>query len=53
MLTSFQTLLSDLATYTRNTMAPSKTPEATFFLYPEPTPTQTKAFELLAIQPRM
>ncbi len=50
---SFRTLLTDLATYTRNTMAVSQTPEATFFLYPEPTPTQAKALELLAIQPRM
>ena len=50
---SFQTLLADLATYTRNTMAIRETPETTFFLYPDPTPSQAKAFELLAIPPRM
>jgi hypothetical protein len=50
---SFRTLLADLATYTRNTMALSQTPETTFFLYPEPTPIQAKTFELLAVQPRM
>jgi len=50
---SFPTLLADLATYTRNTMAPRQTLENTFFLYPELAPTQAKAFELLGIQPRM
>lgn len=50
---SFQSLLAELATFTRNTMAMAAAPQDTFLLYPQPTPTQLRAFELLAVQPRM
>lgn len=49
---SFQSLLAELATFTRNTMAIAATPHDTFLLYPQPTPTQRRAFELLAVHPR-
>jgi transposase len=49
---SFRTLLADLATFTRNTMAIDEAPSETFFLYPEPTPIQEKAFTLLGITPK-
>jgi hypothetical protein len=49
---SFHTLLADLATFTRNTMALSQAPEATFFLYPVATPIQSKAFQLLEVPAR-
>ncbi len=44
---SFRTLLADLATITRNTMTIDAAPSDTFFLYPELTPVQAKAFALL------
>ena len=50
---SFQSLLADLATFTRNTMAMAAAPHDTFLLYPQPTPTQLRAFQLLAVQPRL
>ena len=50
---SFQSLLAELATFTRNTMAIAAAPHDTFLLYPQPTPTQRRAFELLALQPRL
>ena len=50
---SFQSLLAELATFTRNTMAIATAPLDTFLLYPQPTPTQRRAFELLAVQPRL
>jgi len=50
---SFQSLLAELATFTRNTMALTAATEDTFLLYPQPTPTQRRAFDLLAIQPRL
>jgi len=50
---SFQSLLAELATFTRNTMAMAAAPHDTFLLYPQPTPTQLRAFELLAVQPRL
>lgn len=50
---SFQSLLAELATLTRNTMAMAAAPQDTFLLYPQPTPIQLRAFELLAVQPRM
>jgi len=50
---SFQSLLAELATFTRNTMAMAAVPQDTFLLYPQPTPTQLRAFELLAVQPRL
>jgi transposase len=50
---SFQSLLAELATFTRNTMAMAGAPHDTFLVYPQPTPTQRRAFELLAVQPRL
>jgi hypothetical protein len=50
---SFQSLLAELATFTRNTMAMAGAPHDTFLLYPQPTPIQLRAFELLAVQPRL
>ncbi len=50
---SFQSLLAELATFTRNTMAIAAAADDTFLLYPQPTPTQLRAFELLAVQPRL
>ena len=50
---NFQSLLAELATFTRNTMAMAAAPHDTFLLYPQPTPTQLRAFELLAVQPRL
>ncbi len=50
---SFQSLLAELATFTRNTMAMPAASHHTFLLYPQPTPTQRRAFELLAVQPRL
>jgi DDE family transposase len=49
---SFQSLLAELATFTRNTMAVAAAPEDTFLLYPQPTPLQLRAFELLGISAR-
>jgi len=50
---SFQSLLAELATFTRNTMAMAAAPQDTFLLYPQPTPTQVRTFQLLAVQPRL
>jgi transposase len=50
---SFQSLLAELATFTRNTMAMAAAPQDTFLIYPQQTPTQLRAFELLAVQPRL
>jgi len=44
---SFRSLLGDLATITRNTMAMTAHPDATFTLYPQLTPVQARAFQLL------
>ena len=46
---SFRSLLADLATVTRNTMAMDGQPEATFVLYPQLTPVQDRAFQLLDV----
>jgi hypothetical protein len=46
---SFRSLLGDLATVTRNTMAMAAQPDATFVLYPQLTPVQARAFQLLAV----
>jgi transposase len=46
---SFRSLLGDLATVTRNTMAMEGQPEATFLLYPDLTPVQARAFQLLNV----
>jgi Transposase DDE domain len=45
---SFQSLLADLATFTRNTMAMGDS-SATFVLYPKLTPVQQRAFQLLDV----
>ncbi len=50
---SFQSLLAEMATFTRNTMAMATAPNNTFLLYPQQTPTQRRAFELLAVQSRL
>jgi transposase len=50
---SFQSLMADLATVTRNTMAMAASPDTTFVIYPEPTPVQTRAFRLLGCAIRM
>jgi hypothetical protein len=44
---SFRSLIGDLATVTQNTMAMPDQADATFTLYPQFTPVQTKAFQLL------
>jgi transposase len=46
---SFQSLLADLATITRNTMAMGDS-SATFVLYPKLTPVQERAFHLLDVR---
>jgi Transposase DDE domain len=46
---SFQTLLGDLATLTRNTLVTALDPEHPFSLTARPTPLQQKAFDLLAL----
>src|ERR1700688_1013047 len=45
---SFQSLIADLATFTRNTMAMGDS-SATFLLYPKLTPVQQRAFQLLDV----
>ena len=50
---SFQSLLSELATFTRNTMALTNGQHDTFLLYPQPTELQAAAFDLLGISPRL
>jgi transposase len=42
---SFQSLMADLATVTRNTMAIAHSPDTTFVIYPELTPVQARAFQ--------
>jgi hypothetical protein len=49
---SFRSLLSELATFSRNTMAVANAPEDTFLLYPQMTPLQTQTFELLGVSAR-
>jgi Transposase DDE domain len=46
---SFRSLLGDLATVTRNTMAINAQPDATFVLHPQLTPLQARAFQLLDV----
>jgi len=46
---SFQSLLADLATLTRNTVATALAPDRPFTVLARPTPIQQKAFDLLAI----
>ena len=50
-LHSFRTLLKDLATLAYNITHTSLNPEAKIVLTTRPTPTQSKAFELLALNP--
>ncbi len=49
---SFRSLLGELATFSRNTAAIGAAPEETFLLYPQMTPLQTRAFELLGLAAR-
>jgi Transposase DDE domain len=46
---SFRSLLADLATITRNTMAMTQSLDAAFVLYPKLTPAQDRAFQLLGV----
>ena len=46
---SFQTLLADLATLTRNTVATAIAPDDPFTITARPTPIQKKAFDLLGV----
>src|SRR6266851_1064384 len=48
---SFQTLLADLATYCRINATTALNEKYVFTLHTRPTPTQQRAFELLAINP--
>ena len=50
---SFRSLLADLATVTRNTMAMATSPDATFVIYPQFTPVQTRAFQLLGVNVKL
>jgi transposase len=46
---SLQSLLADLATVTRNTMAIAQSHDAAFVLYPKLTPVQDRVFQLLGV----
>jgi hypothetical protein len=46
---SFRTLIADLATLTRNTLATACAPDAPFSITTHPTPIQQKAFALLGL----
>ena len=48
---SFTTLLSDLATLTLNEAAAPANPEHRFPVFAQPTPLQSRAFELLEVDP--
>jgi hypothetical protein len=50
---SFRSLIADLATITRNTMAMAQSPQTTFVLYPKLTPAQDRAFQLLGVPIRL
>jgi hypothetical protein len=50
---SFRSLLGDLATITRNTMAMAGDPDATFVIYPHLTPVQARALELLGVNVKL
>jgi hypothetical protein len=49
----FRSLLGDLATVTQNTMAIAHQPDTTFVIYPQFTPTQARAFELLNVNAKL
>ena len=48
---SFQSLLADLATLTRNEAVTALAPDHVLTLYARPTPIQQQAFALLGIDP--
>lgn len=48
---SFQSLLADLATLTRNEVVTAAAPDTALTLYTRPTTLQQKAFDLLGIDP--
>ena len=50
---SFRSLLGDLATVTRNVTAMTGQPDATFVMYPQFTPAQARAFELLGVDVKL
>jgi len=50
---SFRSLIAELATFTHNTMLFDDQPATSFVLYPDLTPTQARAFELLRISPKL
>jgi Transposase DDE domain len=50
---SFRSLLADLATVTRNTMTMATSPDAPFVIYPQLTPVQARAFQLLGVNVRL
>jgi hypothetical protein len=50
---SFRSLLADLATVTRNTMAMTQSRDAAFVLYPKLTPAQDRAFQLLGVPAKL
>ena len=50
---SFRSLLADLATVTRNTMAMTASPDASFVIYPQFTPVQARAFQLLGVNVKL
>jgi Transposase DDE domain len=50
---SFRSLLGELATFSRNTMAVADAPEDTFLLYPQMTALQAHTFERLGVSARM
>jgi hypothetical protein len=46
---SLRSLIADLATVTRNTVAIAQSPDAAFVLYPKLTPVQDRAFQFLGV----
>lgn len=50
---SFRSLITELATFTRNTMALASAPNDTFLLYPQPTAIQARSFQLLGVPARL
>jgi len=50
---SFRSLLADLATVTRNTMAMAQNRDTTFVLYPTLTAVQDRAFQLLGVNVKL
>jgi Transposase DDE domain len=50
---SFRSLITELATFTHNTMALASAPNDTFLLYPQPTAIQARSFQLLGVSARL